>query len=60
MREHDIDDHALTPNDEGAAGMPGTGENVCPECSGTGVKGSGETCSECAGTGRMSEGRGAG
>ncbi len=36
MSGHDHDDPKLNPGDEGAPGTPGTGENVCPDCSGTG------------------------
>lgn len=42
----------LAPGDQAAAGTPGTGEDVCPRCGGTGCIG--ETgCPDCAGTGQV-------
>ena len=47
---------ALThPGDEAAPGTPGTGENVCPHCNGTGHHGDRE-CPVCGGTGKVIEG----
>jgi DnaJ-class molecular chaperone len=47
------------PGDEAAPGTPGTGENICPTC-----KGSGEVrqkpCPDCGGTGKVVEGIGGG
>ena len=40
-------------------GTPGTGENLCPACSGTG-KLDGENCPECKGTGKVTTGIGGG
>ena len=49
----------LKPGDEGPVGTPGTGENICRKCNGTGrVKG--ESCPNCLGTGRINEGVGGG
>jgi DnaJ-class molecular chaperone len=49
MKEHDIDDHALSPGDAGAQDEPG----LCPDCGGTGVSETGETCPACGGEGRL-------
>ena len=49
----------LKPGDEAPPGTPGTGENVCPDCKGTG-KIDGETCPNCWGTGKIVEGIGGG
>ena len=40
------------PGDEAPPGTPGTGEDVCPECNGTGKVQSGE-CPACGGTGKI-------
>ena len=45
----------VNPGDEAQPGTPGTGENVCPECRGTGRVGSSE-CQTCGGTGKVVEG----
>ncbi|AVS71632.1 hypothetical protein C8247_15190 [Paracidovorax avenae] len=47
----------LAPGDEAAPGTPGTGENLCPACGGTGRR-AGAPCTECAGTGRVTVGIG--
>jgi hypothetical protein len=47
----------LNPGDEAAPGTPGTGENVCPECNGSGIQ-DGEKCPTCDGTGKVTEGIG--
>jgi len=47
----------LNPGDEAPAGTPGTGENVCRRCGGSGRLDAG-TCPECGGTGRVIEGIG--
>lgn len=49
----------LKPGDEAPPGTPGSGENVCPRCGGSGRLG-GETCPECAGSGRVTSGIGGG
>jgi hypothetical protein len=40
------------PGDEAPAGTPGTGEDVCPECQGTGRVANGP-CANCGGTGKI-------
>ena len=50
----------LKPGDEAVAGTPGTGENLCPDCSGKGVRKDGSECPTCEGTGRVVEGIGGG
>jgi DnaJ-class molecular chaperone len=54
-----------TPDDDPEAGAPGTGEDVCPECHGTGKQvdrktgqSTEEPCERCEGTGRIIEGIG--
>lgn len=42
------------PGDKAAPGTPGTGENLCRSCNGTG-KIDAEPCPECAGTGKVTE-----
>jgi hypothetical protein len=49
----------MAPGDDAPAGTPGTGEDICPECSGTG-KLNDKPCPNCAGTGRIIEGVGGG
>lgn len=46
------------PGDEAGAGAGGTGEAICPECSGTGLV-DGEECAYCRGTGTIIQGTGA-
>ncbi|MGF7146909.1 RecJ-like exonuclease [Sphingomonas zeicaulis] len=50
-------DQPLNPGDDAAPGTPGTGENICPQCGGSGTI-DGETCENCAGSGRIVEGIG--
>jgi hypothetical protein len=49
------DKSQMDPGDEAPPGTPGTGENICPTC-----KGSGEInqkpCPDCGGTGKVVEG----
>jgi DnaJ-class molecular chaperone len=40
------------PGDEVAPGTPQTGENICPDCEGTGRR-NGAPCAACGGTGRV-------
>lgn len=47
----------LNPGDDAAPGTPGTGENVCPRCRGTGRLDDAD-CPECGGTGKVVEGIG--
>jgi hypothetical protein len=49
----------LNPGDDAAPGTPGTGEDVCPVCSGSGTN-NGGTCETCGGTGKVVEGIGGG
>jgi hypothetical protein len=45
----------LNPGDAAKPGTPGTGENVCPECKGSGRVGN-APCQNCGGTGVVIEG----
>jgi hypothetical protein len=45
------------PGDEAAPGTPGTGENLCRACNGSGKQGE-EPCPECDGSGKIIEGIG--
>lgn len=45
------------PGDEAPPGVPGTGENICRLCRGTG-RVQGRRCEECGGTGKIVEGIG--
>jgi DnaJ-class molecular chaperone len=47
------------PGDDAPAGTTGTGENICPDCRGTGRKGE-RACPTCDGTGKVIEGVGGG
>jgi len=47
------------PGDDAPPGTPGTGENVCPRCNGSGQD-DGGTCPECEGSGKVIEGIGGG
>ncbi|WP_191059017.1 hypothetical protein [Geminicoccus harenae] len=47
------------PGDEAPPGTPGTGENLCPTCSGSG-KVEGKECPTCGGTGEVTSGIGGG
>jgi hypothetical protein len=42
----------MAPGDEAPAGTAGTGENVCPECGGSGRLGA-SSCPTCQGTGKV-------
>lgn len=50
---------APRPGDEAPASEPAVGEDVCPDCAGSGTL-NGEQCPTCRGTGRVSEGVGGG
>jgi RecJ-like exonuclease len=43
----------MRPGDQAPPDAPGTGENVCPECSGKGKLASGGECPNCGGTGKV-------
>lgn len=47
------------PGDAAAPGTPGVGENVCPDCRGTGRLDT-APCPTCAGTGKVQDGIGGG
>lgn len=49
----------LNPGDDAAPGTPGTGEDVCRKCNGSGEL-DGRACENCGGTGRVIEGVGGG
>lgn len=58
-------DTPLNPGDEAPAGTPGTGEDVCPVCQGSGRaadtdEGDDAPCPNCGGTGVITEGIGGG
>lgn len=50
----------IHPGDDAAPGTPGTGEDICPVCKGTGKIENGRDCPNCGGTGRIIEGIGGG
>ena len=50
MKEHDIDDHGLTPADPAVAQHHDAA--LCPECEGVGTLADGDTCPVCNGTGK--------
>jgi len=54
----DPTDADLRPGDEARPGTEGAGENLCPDCGGSGQLDSGADCTTCAGTGRVIEGVG--
>lgn len=45
------------PGDEAPPGTPGTGEDICPACNGSGRK-DGHRCTNCEGSGRIVRGIG--
>jgi RecJ-like exonuclease len=49
----------VAPGDEAPPDEPSSGENVCPECGGSG-KVERSDCSNCEGTGRVNEAIGGG
>ena len=49
----------LAPGDEAPPGEPSAGENLCPECGGSGKLGGGE-CPTCGGRGMVIEAVGGG
>lgn len=59
MAQQNAQQVGTNPGDEAPPGTPGTGEALCPVCSGTG-KVDGKTCSNCNGSGKIIEGIGGG
>ena len=49
----------VNSGDDAAPGVPGTGENTCPDCGGSGKINS-APCKTCGGTGKVVEGIGGG
>lgn len=49
-----------SPGDEAPEGAPGTGEDICPVCKGSGKAAAGGDCPNCGGTGKIVEGIGGG
>jgi hypothetical protein len=47
----------MSPGDEAPPGTPGSGEDVCPRCGGSGTL-AGRACPECEGTGKVNVGIG--
>ena len=47
----------MSPGDDAPPGTPGTGENVCPGCGGSGQQ-AGSECAQCQGTGKVTVGIG--
>lgn len=47
----------MNPGDDAPPGTPGTGEAICPVCSGSG-RHDGESCETCGGTGKVTQGIG--
>lgn len=43
----------LAPGDQAAPGTPGTGEDICPDCGGSGAGDNGSPCTTCSGTGKV-------
>ncbi len=50
----------LNPGDEAAPVTPGSGEDVCPACHGSGKLEDGKACQNCGGSGVIQEGIGGG
>ena len=50
----------LSPGDEAAPGTPGSGEDVCPRCHGSGKLDDDVVCPLCDGSGTIIEGIGGG
>ncbi|WP_035722876.1 hypothetical protein [Bradyrhizobium sp. ARR65] len=48
---------SLNPGDEAAPGTPGTGEDICPQCQGSG-RIDGAACPNCGGRGTIIRGIG--
>ena len=48
------------PGDDAAAGTPGSGEDTCQRCAGSGTLSTGQDCPDCDGTGIVIQGIGGG
>ena len=48
----------MNPGDEVPPGSPDSGENICPECHGSGTLADKRECSNCGGTGKIIQGIG--
>lgn len=53
-------DAEMQPGDEAPPGTPGSGEDVCPDCGGSGRTATGQPCPNCGGSGKITEGIGGG
>jgi hypothetical protein len=47
----------MNPGDQAPPGTPGTGEDVCPRCGGSGRQGA-NACPDCGGSGKVNVGIG--
>ena len=47
-----------SPGDEAPPGTPGTGENLCRVCGGSGIDAERRRCEACGGTGKVTVGIG--
>jgi hypothetical protein len=54
----DPSDPNLRPGDEARPGTEGSGENLCPDCGGSGRTRGGGECETCSGTGRVTQAMG--
>ena len=59
MSKRSMPERLLAPGDQAKAGTPGTGENICPDCNGSGRR-EGRSCPACEGRGIIIEGIGGG
>lgn len=50
----------MNPGDDAPEGTPGTGEDLCPRCHGSGKIDGKADCPDCGGTGKIIEGIGGG
>lgn len=57
LKESIMTDEPLNPGDVAQPGTPGTGENICPKCEGSGRIDDAE-CPVCGGSGKVIEGIG--
>jgi hypothetical protein len=55
MTDEDSGRADVRPGDQAFPGTPGTGENICPACGGTGRLDGGQECSTFRGTGKVIE-----